>query len=720
MEDKSVHDLLEQAGAEYNRGQYARAIALWEEVLRQDPENQKAHEGIRMAKLLVVNWESSQAGGEEELSLEGGGVDPETRQKIEFGVRRVRELLGSGRHREAVEGCQLLAELAPDMPEVKQLQEEIAHAVEAKPFVDEHLGRARKLLAAQKVAEALEEARKVISVDPGNEEARTILARASGAADEGTAPPPASAFQSGASQAPPSPFAGSATADDLAAGMDLERMRKEGEEAAAPAQDAPGEEMSLEMGFQEVAEPAPAGEEPGAPAGGEDVSQIIAEGRRLYEQKRYQDAIDAWSRIYAIDQSNTQVSDLIDQAKARLSEIGAQVEEAMYRAQDQVDSGNLSGAKKAFEEVLALQPGNREALHQIAKIEETLGSKEEAGGEEDLGEALPLAEPDPPVAPGAGEAQTGTASEPPSVGLAREPHATSRDGGATRPVRQPPMPVSAGLPKRKPVQPIKPPSQAPRMILVGALGAAVLAAGAAGWWFLMGPGAEPPPTLDPAPQAAAEPLPEPSAAPGQGPGTGDGGSEVQNAGGGVAGAGTEQAAPAAPASPADIERRVRSLMREGRVLLERGDYAGAQARFAEVLTLEPTNFDAEDLRMKASTLLAKQQKFDRDLESAIQAFQDQDWGSSLYKLYRLQMEREDMEILSRYIKNANYNWGIQSMEAFQTSDAIQHFGDALEQDPGDRSIEQHVEVARRYERRRRDSAYDAYVERLQLRAIDAR
>jgi tetratricopeptide (TPR) repeat protein len=699
MDENKVQELLDQAGVEYNQGRYAEAIGHWQEVLTLDPENQKAREGIRMAKLLVVNWESSQAGeGGGELTLEPGGDDPETQQKIEFGIKRVRELMASGRLQEASEGCQLLAELAPGMPSVHQLQEEITHVFEAQPFVKEHLSRARKLVAAGKVAEAVEEARKVLSVDPSNQEAREMIAHAEGGTEGAQVPPAQSAFavEKEGEPAPPSPFAGDSSADALMAHVDLDDA---GAPADLPAEGGGGEAAPLEMGFEQA---------PG-PGAGNEVVGLIQEGQALFAEKKYEEAIETWSRVFAIDQANAEASELIDQARARMADLAGQAEKVLYRAQDLMEAGDLDGARKAYEEVLAIQPDHMEARDRLLQIDQKTGT-----------DAAPMAEPEladmpePAVAPPPASQGEADLTDAPSVGLVREPDAPgpppAAPPGEPEPSRPPSM--SAGVMKKKPVVPVPPPRRGKTMVVAGAMAVVVLGAAAVGWFMLFGP--ERDPVADPGETpSGSESLPvQPLQDEGAGPG------EPADP---VAGAATDPSPqPPRPPDPAAIRRQVRSLMREGRSLLGNQRYADAHAKFEEVLRLDGANFDAQELKDRAAVGMAEEARFNRDLDAAKQAFSDQDWGPSLYKLYRLRQEREDMAILKRYIKNANYNWGVQSMEGFRIADAIEHFNDALEMAPADRTIKQHLDVATRYERRRRDSAYEAYVSKLRLRAIDAR
>ena len=700
MDEKKLQQLMDLAGAAYNQGKYPEAIARWNEALALDPDNQQAREGIRMANLLVVNWEGSQeeaAGGE--LTIESPGADPQTQEKIEFGIRRIRELLASGRHKEAMEGCQLLVELAPGMSAVRQLHEEVAHTLEAGPFVEEHLGRARKLLAAGRMAEAAEEARKVLTVEPASGEAKEIVSRSAG---DATSPHPAqSAFETEGAAAPPSPFAGTSNADALLASMDLEE--------ASEAKKTPGDEMPLEMGFEEADAPAAAA----APENPE-IAGLIREGQAFFDQKKYQEAIDAWSRIYALDAGHEGIAEKIDAAKAKIASIGAQVEQALYQGQDQMEAGNLSGARKAFEEALAIQPGNPEALEKIAKIDERLAGDE-------IGETIPVDRPAPePEATSAGSpaASPGRPEPPASIALDRDP----ADFGA--PHRSP----SAVLLKKKPVVPVPPPRRGGSAMIFGLAVVIVIGGAAGGWWFLMGSTAEPPPDSTSAAVApdGSQPAPAPPEEPGKPQGASKKGAApaAEKMAGVLPDAAPSQVAtprlspPPIPKDPAVVKERVDALMQEGRALLDQQKFTAARDKFIEVLRLQPANFDAEDLRMKAAEGVAEGTRFDRDLTAAKKAFADQDWGGALYKFYRLQQEREDMTILKRYIENANYDWGVQDLQAFRLDQATQHFKDALEQSPNERMILQHLSVADRYAKRPRDAAFDAYVGRLRLKALD--
>jgi tetratricopeptide (TPR) repeat protein len=709
MDDPRLRDLLERAGREYNEGKYAEAIAHWQEALQIDPGSQKAREGIRMAQLLVVNWEAPAGeGGEAELSI-AGSADSETQEKIEIGIGRVRELLGAGRYQEALEGCQLLAELAPGMDSVKHLLEEVTQIYEARPFIAERLERARKHLAQGRSREAAEEARNVLSVDRGNQEAQAILARAGGAPPEPRTKAP-SAFQveKAGKVPPPSPFAGRSEADALLAQFDYEASpappgaaRPETPGAAAPAAAAADEPLDLlvDAGAAGAARRAPAGEDAQA-----SVRSLLEEGRRHLSQKRYQEAIETCSRVFALDEANAEAGELIDKAKEALEAEARRAEEAFYRGVDHFDAGRLDEARHAFEEVLGIQQDHADARSYLDQIAEK--TRASAKG----------------AAAAAGPAAQASAGGGRDLDSSSVPLAAPSPRSATPPPAKKEPAVASLPPKRKPIVPVARSGRGRSLAIAGA--AAVVVLGGGGYLLFtmiggQGPSAEPVPAV----AAASVPPPSPletesgaapsAAAPGAAPGS-PGGMEV------VPGAPAAPPSPPPPPDPAAVRRRIEALMREGRSLMKEEKFVEAASRFAQVTALDPANFDAEELRSEAAAAAQKHARFNRELEAAKAAFADQDWAGSLYKLYRLREEREDRTDLVRYIKNANYNWGIEALNQFETEAAVEHFRDALEMAPGDPVIRRHIEVATRYRRRQRDTAYDAYLRNLAPKGLEDR
>ncbi|MBI3448720.1 MAG: hypothetical protein HY049_07380 [Acidobacteria bacterium] len=706
MDDKRIKELLETAGKEYNLGKYAEAIAHWHEVLALDPGQQKAKEGIRMAQLLVVNWEATETDADDSAALlPAGATDAETQEKIDIGIARVRELMSTGRYQEALEGCQLLAEIAPHMDSVRQLHEEVSQAHEAQPFVKERLERAKRFLQQGKTREAAEEARNVLSVDDANQQARAILEKVTGRPGDKAKVP--SAFQvekGGKKDLPPSPFKGRAgeKTDALLAQFEFEPDAPAGAGAASP----------LDL---EATAPGAQGAPPDAEA---RVAALIAEGEKLLGQKKPQAAIDVLSRIYAISESHVQAGVLIDRAKAVLEDIARRADESYFRAVDALESGRLPEAKKAFLEVIALQPEHPDArgyLDQIAEREAAAPAHPEA----------PAPAPSAPAAkPAASKSPIGSKAPRPSDAemLSSEsvplavPHDEHPSRGSSGHASAPS--VSAGVMKRKPIVPVVKRNPL-TMVLGGALAAVLLLAAGVGYFVLRGEPARPEPESASA-RPAVPPAPTPAGV--EGPGDPATGAPPRKAGSLeiLPGAQGPQPPKATAPDPAAVRRKIDALMKEGRALARDEKYPEAVDRFDQILALDPANFEAADARSKAAALQQKWAKFYKELDAAKGAFKDSDWAGALYKLYRLREERKDMAILPRYIENANYNWGLETLSGFEIENAVDHFKDALEMDPGDASIQKHIEFASHYKRHGRDAAFDVYVKSLKRRDLEER
>ncbi|MGH9798090.1 MAG: hypothetical protein ACRD5D_08025, partial [Candidatus Polarisedimenticolia bacterium] len=175
IDDEKLQELLTQASSLYNNGNYQGAITSWQEALSVDPSNQKAREGIRMATLLLGEWEPAapEGGGAaetaEEADIGGAPVSSlppeEVEARLDLGMARVKQLLAERKYREAVDGARNLLPLAPESDELHRLIEEAQHGFESTPFVEEHLTLARELLAQERYAEAESECRKIFVID---------------------------------------------------------------------------------------------------------------------------------------------------------------------------------------------------------------------------------------------------------------------------------------------------------------------------------------------------------------------------------------------------------------------------------------------------------------------------------------------------------------------------------------------------------------------------
>jgi len=186
IDDERLQELLAKASTLYHNGEYKGAIEAWHEALTVDPASQKAKEGIRMATLLLGDWEPQASGpsaGPDPTTPADGGSEPdaetppeEIEARLDLGIARVKQLLSQRKYSEAIEGAQGLLPLSPDSEEVQRLLEEAQQAFESSPFIEEHLTLARELFAQERYAEAETECEKVFVLDAAHPDAQALLA----------------------------------------------------------------------------------------------------------------------------------------------------------------------------------------------------------------------------------------------------------------------------------------------------------------------------------------------------------------------------------------------------------------------------------------------------------------------------------------------------------------------------------------------------------------
>ena len=182
IDDERLQELLAKASSLYNSGEYKGAIDAWKEALGVDPGSQKAQEGIRMATLLLGDFDAVSPGEPEEaVAVPADGADAaaapveETEARIDLGVARIKQLLSERKYSEAIEGAQGLLPLDPESPEIHSLLEQAQHAFESAPFIKEHLVLARELLAQERFSEAEAECKKVFALDATHPGGKNLL-----------------------------------------------------------------------------------------------------------------------------------------------------------------------------------------------------------------------------------------------------------------------------------------------------------------------------------------------------------------------------------------------------------------------------------------------------------------------------------------------------------------------------------------------------------------
>ena len=189
IDDEKLQELLTRASSLYHDGEYQGAITAWQDALSIDPSSQKAKEGVRMATLLLGDWQppppgpeapktdAAPADGQESTA---GLSSEELEARVDLGVARVKELLAKRQYADALEGARGLLPIDPNSENVKRIVEEAQQAFEAAPFIEEHLTLARELFDQERFSEAETQCEKVFALDQGHPEAQDLLAKIKG------------------------------------------------------------------------------------------------------------------------------------------------------------------------------------------------------------------------------------------------------------------------------------------------------------------------------------------------------------------------------------------------------------------------------------------------------------------------------------------------------------------------------------------------------------
>jgi tetratricopeptide (TPR) repeat protein len=781
IDDERLQELLSQASSLYNNGEYRGAIGAWQEALTVDPGSRKAMEGIRMATLLLGEWEPRGPGAapDEAAPVQadgaaGGGpeVPPEEMEAtVDLGVARVRQLLAERKYQEAIEGARALLPMAPQAEEIQRLIDEAQQAFEAAPFVEEHLTLARELLEQERFAEAEAECRKIFVLDKKHPEGRALLkqirdrvqgslqraaSQLGGMTVKLTLP---EVLAAGARPAPAAPSTTEPTGG-LARGQEEVEACSRLEEvfAATGAEGAAGEAPALEPPETSGAAPF---EMPGSPQ-----EPTIVEAKTIVPPSmRMQPARPATGPAAGPPQAAS------DRAKAPTVSIPV----ADSAAADDPSAWEMELTQ------LNLKEGERGLLRGTAA--KATGIPVDPGDGVDLMSLL-----DNDVGGGSGMPGAGTATAPrapggpaPPAGVGGaaplDPSTIPTRKAAVRPKEAPRTGVAAretpadheaefAAPTTRTRGAERPPVPAPAatgsrssfLKFAALLGILVLAGGGVAWWFFFQPrtssGAGSPGQLatppagspaGPATATAEGPIPTPIGGSGR-PQTREPSEreeasvasappaiEINEVPVGAPPVGTTPAtepgrplavrrepikpAGAAPLSPEEARRKVAAYTADGQRLMRLGKWREARAKFNAVLALDPVNFGAKELADQAQAKIEEEQRLQDDVDSARRLIAEKDFENALRKLYRLPRDR-GLGDLDLFIRNAWFNWAAILMKAGNAGEALQKLSEVLAIDPADAEALKLQEVAERYVSRAKDRVYFAFTAGLKLRAYD--
>ncbi len=337
-------------------------------------------------------------------------------------LEQIRDLIQANRYQEALASLKALLNEQPENGEVRVLLTEVQEKMMLQMQITEMTRRANDFMEKGQPEDAKKIMGEILRIDPKNGEAKAFIDQMSGPA------PAAPGLDTGASDLPSlgAFTAGEQVPDDglqdlppldtfdtVPPTTDLPPERElptldagefgmpEPIQPAAPAEGAPPPSFST----FEMEDSAPlgeatvlSGEAPQVPAlGAEELERIqkyISDGKALLQGGNYQDAIDTWTRVFILDESNTEVQKLIDGARSQLSSKQGELEYTLTEAIAAFNAEDFARAKPLLEKVLAAFPGHREATQYLDRIESRAPAPEPAASTFEMDSAVPT----PPAA----------------------------------------------------------------------------------------------------------------------------------------------------------------------------------------------------------------------------------------------------------------------------------------------------------------------------------
>ncbi|HXO28274.1 MAG TPA: hypothetical protein VOA80_13075 [Thermoanaerobaculia bacterium] len=658
--------------------------------------------------------------------------------------------------------------------ELQHLERLAQERLEAGPYVSKFLLSARDAMRAGNTAEGnrlLDKARALDPTHPGIAELSSPGRQESGAATAATAAGASAGRGSVAAGAAGSPAATSFAAAALAPGA-------AGPSLAPPPPGALGPQpagLSMPQSWSSPAAPAAASSPAGADNESERrIQQLLDEGQAALDGGDPQAAIDAWSRIFLIDIDHQEAAHRIDGARRIKAERDRQVEETFHDGLSRLEASDADGARRAFQRVLALQPGHLQAREYLQQLDE--GNVPAVAGAGRSAAARPH-----PLLTGLGSL---AATSPLDRGAVVEDHAAAGPSGARAPSGpQPTLPAglahgagTADLAADQDLQEeilvppdvsqaarppevhrevrsasVAHPGRARRLFLV--VGSAVLLlVGAVGWflyqnreqWF---PNSR---TQEPAPAPAPNPIPRATklhdmgrvalalaqlsrVPPGhpyykeaqariaawqaeQAQGAPPAGGAAGSAPGSAPGA--PGAAPLAGAggTPGTATGGAMGTNVEHRQeLLEQARKASKEGSFL----LSAQRYAAADRLGKldaddAAQLAAAKQKL-VPLKTQVDLFVGHNWELALPELWRIHQSEPENRDVTRMIVDSYYDLGVRDLQHNDAGKAAQNFAEAKNLAPDDPDVKRQLVFAQTYLTRGPDLLYKIYVRYLPFR-----
>ena len=435
--------------------------------------------------------------------------------------------------------------------------------------------------------------------------------------------------------------------------------------------------------------PQPAATAPEPPSQQQEIEALLQRGDEAAQSGNRQQAIEIWSRIFLIDINNSEAVGRIEKARKEMSEGNKRVAEGLKRGREAFESGDFTGAREAFLEVLALDESDATARSYLDRIESEL-ARPSSG--------LDLARKTPESDILAEEMADAAETEPEAPASAAEPR-----------------------PKKEPRQKVP----MDRKFLM-ALGAALLLAIAVGGYFFTRPGR--------------------SGAPA--PGAAEGGPSLEHATAlfkdgkldetiaelksispqhpdyaraqkmlatlsrkGAAGeaAGSSEPAPGAAAAPASGPPPEAVRQRE------QAEKALSEKRYIDALTAFNLAAPAyHDDPTFSQSLGAASEKVS-ELTPAVKLYNEAEYETAIPILWRIYQAERDNQDARSYLLRCYYNQGIAQLQNGLYPKAAESFKEVIAIDPADADAVRHKKFAEHYVKGDLDLMGRIYVRHVQQR-----
>jgi tetratricopeptide (TPR) repeat protein len=305
-------------------------------------------------------------------------------------IETAKKLADAGKFQEAAALLKSVVQANPEDQAARQTLIDLQDQMMLDMQVREKVKRARTLYEQGQFEGASRLVQEILKVSPNNAGARS-LAEALKAGPIGPAPAvpvqappagipqpppqspprPASPRPPQAGQAPPAVVFPESLSPYETVSLDSQPIFESPAEKTDGGQELPalGPDSLELLDASPLAERTTTGASPQlSPAEQAKVQEYMAEGQKQFDQGNYQDAIDAWTRIFIIDEDNQEAQRLIDEAKARLQSNEQESDFLLTEAIASFNAGEFDRSRELLTRILHDFPGHREAQYYLDRI----------------------------------------------------------------------------------------------------------------------------------------------------------------------------------------------------------------------------------------------------------------------------------------------------------------------------------------------------------------